>query len=156
MDHHETAQLTCHRAARAGFARHCVSQSQYSECLIGSLPATEELPPRQLPRRLTETKQNGENGQSITASDVQQYQFRLGRVGQCCESMGMETVIPGLSFGGLLACLLVARFVPVPGGHPACCHVVRPTRRQGRIGSRYGGDLSLLAGWLAGLLYQDK
>lgn len=30
------------------------------------------------PRRLTESKQTRRNGQSITASDVQQYQFRLG------------------------------------------------------------------------------
>jgi len=57
-------------------------------------------------------------------------------------------VIPGLSFGGLLACCTV---VSVPG-----CHV----RREGRIGATVQGTMqrgdSPPAGWLAGFLSLSK
>lgn len=58
-------------------------------------------------------------------------------------------VIPGLSFVACLLACWVARFVPVPGGHPACCHVVRPTRWQDGLGHGTAvTSLCWLAGWL--------
>lgn len=113
-------------AARAGLTR----QSQYSESLIGQLQATEELPPR----RLTESKQNGR--EAISSNTISPW-----RVGQWCESIEMEMVIPGLSCGGLLACFL-------HGGR--CAWLSCSTRVQ--VGLRYKvwrNAVTLFAGWLA-------
>ena len=97
QEHHETAQLTCFRCT----SRLRPPQSQYSEPHIGQWSATEELPPRQ----------------ASTAIDREQAEWSIyrckrhssnaippWRVGQCLLSQWRwKMVIPGLSFGGLLA-----------------------------------------------------